>query len=463
MQKICHRGLHAFYVMNAMGDCRLCGWMTNQNIGNLLENSVEEIYHGAVAEGIHNRFFEGDYSNCIKDMCPYLANGTLDEHMEEIECMPKYPEELWLAYEGVCNYQCTCCSAHSNMEMGKQGNWEKNYDIIEERLKPMLPYVKKIAAHGRGELFASKRILKLLSEWEPMCPEDEAEVVLETNGSLFNEKNWSQIANLGKYNLKVAITVMSFQEKTYQYLSGTKLPISNLEHNLEFVKSLREQGIINELELATVLQERNFREMPEFVERCLSYGADVVRLRPMFLCGASNRNIEWFADVRTPSHPYHEEFLEVMQNPIFNHPKVFLWSGRRDSDAGIHPGIKTERALQYITKMLQEQDLAAKISGCLENCGGVAKLSVYGMGGVGKLIVKLCGDRLCIDQLVDRYCYDYQYEGHEVIAPEKMQKDADGVLLLTLVDKVDEVTQYLRNIGYQGRIVTLQEIFGECC
>ena len=33
---------------------------------------------------------------------------------------------------------------------------------------------------------------------------------LETNGSLFNEKNWSYISNLGQYHLSVSITVLSF-------------------------------------------------------------------------------------------------------------------------------------------------------------------------------------------------------------------------------------------------------------
>ncbi len=62
---------------------------------------------------------------------------------------------------------------------------------------------------------------------------------LETNGSLFNEKNWSYISNLGQYHLSVSITVLSFHEDIYQELSGTTLPISNLIDNLHFVKSLR--------------------------------------------------------------------------------------------------------------------------------------------------------------------------------------------------------------------------------
>ena len=76
----------------------------------------------------------------------------------------------------------------------------------------------------------------------------------------------------------MAITVLSFEEEIYRELSGTALPISNLIDNLHFVKSLREKGIINYFEIATVYQEKNFRELPEFARRCIEeFNVDCVR------------------------------------------------------------------------------------------------------------------------------------------------------------------------------------------
>ncbi len=460
--KICQRGLNMVQVENPLGGVRICSWLRDGgNIGSLLDNTMEELYHGDRAEKIHNSFFKGDYSICDSQRCPYIANGILEENLEDVECVPRFPETLFLGFENVCNYKCTCCSAHGYMTQTKGKDWEKNYDIIEERLREVLPYVKNLSANGLGELFMSKRTLKLLSEWEPIYPKEEVCVVLETNGSLFNEKNWKQIENLGKYNLSVSITIMSFQEKTYQYLSGTKLPISNLEHNLEFVKSLRENGVINKLTLATVMQERNFREMPEFVEKCLSYGADRVRIRPIILHGANNKNIEWFADVRNPSHPYYEEYLEVMKHPIFNNQKVFHWSGRGDGETGCHPGIMMD---QYLNKILNEQDLSAKIISYInedENSqGGQPQISIYGVGTIGKMIVKLCQGKLCIASLLDRYAYGCQYEGYDVLSPEEIIKNESDAVLITPLYRTDDIVQYLRGLGYQGRLITLKELFG---
>lgn len=40
----------------------------------------------------------------------------------------------------------------------------------------------------------------------------------------------------------------------------------------------------------------------------------------------------WFNDLRNPRHPYYKEYKKVMKHPIFNHPKVFDWSGGLDSE-----------------------------------------------------------------------------------------------------------------------------------
>ena len=47
--------------------------------------------------------------------------------------------------------------------------------------------------------------------------------------------NWEKIKNLGKHELTVAITVHSFEQDTYQYLSGTNLPVSQVIDNLKFI------------------------------------------------------------------------------------------------------------------------------------------------------------------------------------------------------------------------------------
>lgn len=474
--KICERVMDFIQVIDANGGVRVCGWNRNNYIGSLLENTMEEIYAGEKSQAIRKKMAEGNYEDCNVDNCPWLANGTISEHLLDVEEAPKYPKELYLAYEGICNYHCTCCSSHGNMEQGMCGDWNKNYDIIEERLREVLPHVKKIGAHGRGELFASRRIMNILREWKPLAPVEEVSVSLETNGSMFDEKHWKQIDNLGQYYLRVAITVMSFEEKGYQYLSGTKLPITRIEDNLRYVKSLREQGIINELELATVVQERNFRQLPEFVDRCTNeFGADIVRVRPIFLAGAQDSNIEWFADVRNPYHPYHQEYLEVMQHPVLKHPKVLLWSGDYLSTQGQHPGIIKEKQLQNVSKALKNSkqvlsniDKILKIDNVTEMLTKFIKsvqgkkLSIYGMGRVGKLLVKLCDNKSLFGELYDSKNFGWCFEGIKVIHPDEgHMTERENVILVTAINEYESIKLQLEEKGFKGRIYCLSEVLKE--
>lgn len=459
--KICKRAVDFVQIINAEGDVRICSWKRNNIIGNLLKEDFHDILHGSCALSIWKRMEEGDYSNCDVDNCPYLANGTMEDILIDIEEIPDYPAELHLAYEGVCNYNCTCCTSYQHMVDTKKNDYSHNYELIEKRLEKILPYVRTIGANGRGELFVSKRILKLLASWKPIAPPEEVSVCLETNGSLFDEKHWKQIENLGQYQLSVHITIMSFDEKIYQHLSGTKLPIARLEDNLRFVKGLREKGIINYLELATVLQEENFREMPEFTRRCIEeFGADNVRIRPIFPGGIYDKNIAWFMDVRNPKHPYYAQYKDVMSHPIFKHPKVLLWSGDMASFLGEHPGIKAEKA-EHVRKGVEWiLDRSGFMNDFVEWAAkkGCSKVYLYGIGTLGKLLIRLNDGKVSIVEIYDKYSKMESYGGIPVKKPQKVVNDPKGIVLVTTYGEYEEIKCELMQSGFSGVIVSLYEL-----
>lgn len=135
-----------------------------------------------------------------------------------------------------------------------------------------------------------------------------------------------------------------------------------------------------------MVQERNFREMPDFVSRCLNeFAADSVRLRSIFVFrdAPMDYNVAWFSDARNPYHPYHKEYLQVMKNPIFNHPKVYKWSGDLESSLGEHPGIQAERNLIDIKSKYDKlliRYIVSKLKG--------KNIIIYGAGVVGQMVAK---------------------------------------------------------------------------
>jgi uncharacterized Fe-S cluster-containing radical SAM superfamily protein len=454
--RLCKRGLDVVQLVDGWGGVELCAWANDGYIGSLLEHSFDELYHGDAANNLRNRLAEDDYCGCRIDACPYLSCGTVEENKVEVDEIPQYPESLWLAYENGCNYNCTTCIMHERMEATDKTGLQERYDIIEDRIKEVLPHVKMISANGRGELFVSKRILKILQDWKPLAPPEEVSVLLETNGSLFDEEHFKQIANLGQYNLKVALTVMSFDEYTYQLLSGTKLPISKLENNLRYVKSLREQGVINYLELATVVQDRNFRQLPEFTRRCIEeFGADVVRLRSFEPWGKKPIDVEWYTDVRNKYHPYHQEYLEIMKDPIFKHPKVYDWSGDHETQLGEHPYKKNWTRGKVFEKMVCD---AEGVSDKIKCFADGKKLAMYGSGNVAKALMKMC-DLDCA-YFIDKYNGQPINNCETVLLCEMENKERrdEKVIVTTLYDG-DMIKKELMEKGFEeSNIIPLEKL-----
>lgn len=463
--KLCERGLNFIQVSDDYGLIRICTWTKDAEVGNLLDSTFDEVWNGEKARRMRSRLANEDYSLCILDDCPYLSNNTINDHLIEIEELPAYPNFLSLSYDNICNYNCTTCNMHERYANSDHYKMQERFAKIEDKIREVLPHIKEISANGQGEVFASPNIIKLLSEWKPLAPAKECKASLETNGSLFDEEHWKQIENLGQYNLSVSVTVMSFDEYTYQQLSGVRYPISRIENNLRFIKSLREKGIINYLELATVVQERNFRQLPDFTRRCIEeFGADEVRLRYFLPWGKYSADIEWFADVRNPYHPYNKEFLEIMKNPIFKHPKVNDWSGGRGSLLGEHPYKKKyDKALAKL-KILDmyihdRTQFAEKLKGVVSNDKPIV---VYGVGEIGRLILdQLAGNYTDICAL-DRNAVMNAYQGIKISCPDCEKVSIDGCqVIITPIGDDNNIEMYLKQFGCPDQFIEIDSLFGE--
>ncbi|MCR5678137.1 MAG: hypothetical protein K6G13_08920 [Agathobacter sp.] len=456
--KLCDRAIEFVQIMNEDGAVRQCSWLKDGGIiGYLTQNSLDEIYHSKEAQLIRDMHCREDYSNCNPNTCPFVANNTVAEHMIEIEEVPRYPYSLYLAYENVCNYKCAMCGIPGCMANKDAKITEEKYNRIDAEIRKALPYIKHISANGLGELFVSKHTLQLLSEWEPLADPSEVTVSLETNGSLFDEAHWSQIANLGKYKLFVAITVLSFENEIYQELSGTRQPVEKLIENLKFVKGLREQGIINRLEIATVYQNGNFRQLPDFARRCVEeFGADYVRLRPFEPWGEVGMK-EWFMDVRNVYHPNHKEFLEVMKDPIFSHPKVHDWGGGRESGLGPEPYVKTRTMFSHMEKIFEEDFV-----NCIKTVAAGKKLVIYGMTVVGKALVSRLKDEFEIAYCLDRKMDGSSYSGVPIYGLnhfETLEKDVCVIVSLHWIENT--IKEMLMNAGYPGPVIGISELCGD--
>lgn len=451
--KICKQALYV-QIIDGIGTVRACGWAGYYLLGNLRDQTMAEVYNSEAAKRFRQTLIDGTYDYCNEENCPYMANNILDSQLIELDEIPEYPEEISLAYDRRCNYSCTCCISKCNDKPD-----EKLQEKIEQEVRAALPYVKRFSANGLGEFFVSDSMIKLVSEWKPEEIEN-AEFALETNGSLFTRENWEKISNISRAKLWVDVTVHSFENAAYQLLSGTKYPVDKVIENLKFMKELREADVINHLEIALVMQERNFRTLPEYIDRCINeFGADSVRVRRFLPEKAMDENIEWFFDIRNPLHPYHQEYLEVMKHPIFKDPRVFVWTGDHLSNRGEIPAKANYEAMRAL---FLTDDVGKKLSDALI-ARGYSQIALYATTDVGKALMKvLKGQAVAVECVYDRNTPLTQWEGLEVKKPtnENLTK-LELPLLVTLVPRHGEMEEFLRNHGYEGEILSLKELLND--
>jgi len=303
----------------------------------MLEIPLEDVWHGEKAENLRSKTASGDFTCCRMTACPFLQNDSLpDLSASEIQkkCVTApTPKFINFAHDYICNLWCETCRPAPFFPPKDYG---KSIIRINGMLAPFLDRAETISLSGHGDPFASPYMLRQMMDLRPKS--SRVTINLETNGVLFTPRNWVKIAHLAVFNLKVIITVNSFDEFTYKHISrgGNH---ATLMKNLHFVSGLREEGNIKKLALAMVIQDRNFRQMPEFVTTCLSrYACDTVLLRPVYQWGTMPDHVYWFKDVLNPMHPYHLEYLELLDHPALANPKVYHFGGRTVHPARPYPG-----------------------------------------------------------------------------------------------------------------------------
>lgn len=399
--KYCHQFYDYLYIDNNEGNICLCPWMEPKNacIGNLFKDKVEEAYNSDYANYLRSTMDDQTFRFCRPEACPFLQNNDLEEiSPEEYERRKKdlyYPTIINMAYDFVCNQSCETCRKSVFMPSADYG---KQMKIIQEKLAPYLNTAKRITASGHGDPFASKYMMSVLENMHPTDPE--CSFLLETNGVFLDEEHWERISHLSKFRLEIVVTINSFDPFVYKHISRNG-NYEKVMHNLKFMSELRKRGDISHLTNTLVIQDRNFREIPSFIKRSFAeYAFDQVILRPVYQWGTMDETVYWFKDVLNPLHPYHQEYLEILQDPILKDSRVYNFGGDTEHIARPYPGCTSN----YLLPSFVSKD---------------SRIVIYGAGQVGKeLIRSLKESNYCDVVLWIDKCFDNE----NIMSPEHLRE-----------------------------------------
>lgn len=314
--KVPFEQLQLFADGNAYGCCP--SLVNHYKLGNIFNQSYEEIWHGEQAQKLRNSVLNGDYQYCNLESCITFNNlhndskyNCSEELWQEI-ITRKNPKEVHLNIDVSCNARCiTCRDIYWNMPESEE--YEK---IIDEKLMPLLQDAEKVYMNGAGELFASKLCRKLVKKITTNYPNIIFNII--TNGILADEENFEALGLTNRVN-SIEVSVHALKKETYdKIVRGGNY--DKLMKNLKYLADLKRKEEINFVWLNFVVTSYNYKELIDFQK--FANDLDVnTRIWEYRVWG--NAELDKHYDevaVFEPTHPEYKDFVKIISNKIFESP-----------------------------------------------------------------------------------------------------------------------------------------------
>lgn len=457
--KFCERPFTNAYLAPD-GEVWLCSWM-HYVIGNLYEQDLDEIWMSETARKARESILDGSFAFCRKTSCPRcerdaLPDLTEDERREQ-SIVADHPALITIANDKICNIACTTC--RQGIYCAQEGEREK----IDDALKRILPYAEQaeyLDMNGNGEFLANPSFLEFLESLHPK--NQECRINFETNGVLFDEAHWDRFSHLKDCQISVTVTLNSLRREIYQYLSGGFDRIDEVRQNIQFLSRLRRESQINVLKVTMVVQECNFQEIPEYI-RVLTeteeYAVDQIVLKPVYKWFGMNEETYWFKNILNPLHPYHKEYLKVLENDCWKNPKVYDWGCHNLRQARPHP-LTQEKIYNRLLLDIYENAQHLPPVEYVRNCAAKRKLGCIGVFGDNEVSTTML--RLLKETGVEIAFRLSWFEDEDGEIPKVSMQNfrpemADSILLLDFYDKQNLIYN-LRALKFQGQILTIEEL-----
>lgn len=301
-------------------------------VGNVLDvRSADAVWNSEVAAEIRRSVHDGDFSYCSRTLCTYIAARKLPAKAEITDpllrryidersvVLEEVPQMVQLNHDPSCNLACPSC--RTEVITAKADEQDVYSEAARRVVLPLLRKVNGLSyISGGGEAFASKHyrsILAALNRAE--YPGLYLHVI--TNGQLLTAERWGQFPHLTEMIDLLSVSVDAARAETYERLRPPgKWP--TLMKNLELMAEMRRAGTLRRLQINFVVQAANYREIHEFVELGHRLGVDRMWFQRLTNYGSYDEAAFAKTDVASPGHPKHAELLDILRNPVMNHPAV---------------------------------------------------------------------------------------------------------------------------------------------
>lgn len=269
----------------------------NYYIGNLYENSFEDIWNSESAKKLRDSVSVGNFEYCTyKCKWLYRKNNSFDEGLtdnpdpirERISSNHFYatfedckvnqkPKYIMLTCDESCSLSCPSC--RNSVKVLSSEASDLLYTKLMQTIRPLITDCELLGALASGDIFASKALLNFYRTFtHKEFPR--LKLFIVTNGQLLTKKRWESLENSKGIPLRLSVSVDASNKETYEKLRrGGKWEI--LCENLNYLTEIKKSGLFNIelLSLNFVVQKENYLQMKDFVKVALNWNADAVQFQ----------------------------------------------------------------------------------------------------------------------------------------------------------------------------------------
>lgn len=314
--------------INQYGKVYMCcpGWLP-YSVGNILESSLKEIWHGSRAEKIRNSIANFSYEYCSKSECGHIVGRKLSKTPA---IRQDYPSRINLSTDESCNLSCPSCRV-TKVQYSNGEEYEKRLTItnaaIDQSIEMAAGRPLEFNITGSGDSFGSKifRNILLNRTWEKNI-----DICFKTNAVMATPKMWDNISHMYKNIKGMDISIDAATSKTYsQVRRGGDFNV--LMDNLHYISRqkifkkhlYRDESFFFIVDFT--VQKLNYREMPVFVDLIKRIpGITKIRFNIILDWGTYTPDEFHKQAVWQKTNELHEDFLDILKDPRLKDPLVDL-------------------------------------------------------------------------------------------------------------------------------------------
>ena len=320
------------------GKCFVCcpSWL-DKPIGNLNDQSIDEIWNSPSAQELRESIIDGSYRFCKKDVCPDILSNNLKKIQDltpEVRTaienkqtkLEQLPESIMLVYDMSCNLSCPSCRVQKVSHSPGTPEFNETIKFTDQIAAKHINSLGNnrliLNITGSGDPFASTAFRQFI-ESIPGHEHPQLKLIFQTNGVLLTPSMWNKISNVHSNIHHIFVSIDAATEETYlKVRRGGHWKILN--DNMVYLAKLRKEYRYDLLQVNFIVQKTNYKEMADFASKYLALGVDSVSFSLIQDWGTWDA--EGFKDqcVYREDHPLFNDFLDELAKPVMGEPRIYL-------------------------------------------------------------------------------------------------------------------------------------------